>query len=57
MINVLMRKKINKEEMLIDWLRPADLLFKKILAFNPYQVTYTYLNGIRIKNLECKIIL
>ena len=48
-------KKINKEEMLIDWLRPADLLFKKILAFNPYQVTYTYLNGIRIKIWNAKL--
>lgn len=42
-------RKIDKQEMRIDWLEPADILFKKILAFNPYQVTYTYLNGIRIK--------
>jgi len=48
-------KKIDKEEMLIDWYKPADLLFKKILAFNPYQVTHTYLNGIRIKIWSVKL--
>ena len=48
-------KKIDKEEMLIDWYRPADLLFRKILAFSPYQVTHTYLNGIRIKVWSVKL--
>jgi methionyl-tRNA formyltransferase len=41
--------------MLIDWYKPADLLFKKILAFNPYQVAHTYLNGIRIKIWSVKL--
>ena len=42
-------KKISKDEALLDWSMTSKNLFHKILAFNPSQVTYTTLNGERIR--------
>ncbi|WP_101758683.1 methionyl-tRNA formyltransferase [Oceanicoccus sp. KOV_DT_Chl] len=41
--------KITKSELQIDWQQPATIIERKIRAFNPFPVTYTHLNGERIK--------
>lgn len=42
-------KKIDKKELLLDWSISAETLFRKILAFNPFQIMYTTLNDDRIR--------
>ncbi|MFT6791072.1 MAG: methionyl-tRNA formyltransferase [Cellvibrionaceae bacterium] len=42
-------EKIHKQEALIDWSQSAENIDRKIRAFNPSPVAYTYLNGDRIK--------
>lgn len=42
-------KKIDKKELLLDWSISAENLFRKILAFNPFQIMYTTLNNDRIR--------
>lgn len=41
--------KISKQELAIDWQQPATLIERKIRAFNPFPISYTRLNGDRIK--------
>lgn len=41
--------KISKRELAIDWQQPAELIERKIRAFNPFPISYTSLNGDRIK--------
>jgi len=41
--------KISKKEALIDWTESAASIERKIRAFNPFPITYTFLEGERIK--------
>ena len=41
--------KINKQEALIDWSKPAAVLDRQIRAFNPFPAAYTLLGDLRIK--------
>lgn len=41
--------KITKEEARINWAEPAELIARKIRAFNPFPVAFTLLNKDRIK--------
>ncbi|MFT5421646.1 MAG: methionyl-tRNA formyltransferase [Candidatus Endobugula sp.] len=41
--------KITKQEAEINWLEPAEKIVKKIQAFNPYPIAYTWLESERIK--------
>ena len=40
--------KLKKEEALINWRLPANVLFNKIRAFKPFPGTYTLINGARL---------
>lgn len=42
-------KKLTKEEALINWNESADIIERKIRAFNPWPVAYTLLNGQTIR--------
>lgn len=42
-------RKIDKTELCIDWQQPAEVLSRKVLAFNPFPVCYTLLGGERLK--------
>jgi len=48
--------KITKEEALLDWSQPAEVLNRKVRAFNPFPVTYTTLNNERIRIWQAKLI-
>jgi len=48
-------KKIEKEESLLDFSLPAEVLERKIRAFNPFPATYFEHNGERFKVLEAEI--
>lgn len=48
-------EKIQKEEALIDWSLPAIQIKRNIMAFNPFPVAYTTLNGERIKIYEADV--
>lgn len=41
--------KIKKEEAMIQWDKPAETLERSIRAFNPWPISYTLLNGKRIR--------
>jgi methionyl-tRNA formyltransferase len=41
--------KITKQEALVDWSQPAQLLDRQIRAFNPFPAAYTTLGELRIK--------
>lgn len=41
--------KISKDEALIDWSTPAESILKKIRAFNPFPVAFSFLGDTRIK--------
>ncbi len=41
--------KITKQEALVDWSQPAQLLNRQIRAFNPFPAAYTTLGELRIK--------
>jgi methionyl-tRNA formyltransferase len=41
--------KLKKEEGLLDWNQPADLLARRIRAFNPFPGCYTFLDGQPLK--------
>jgi methionyl-tRNA formyltransferase len=49
-------KKIEKPDLLIDWQLPAKDIERKIRAFNPFPVCFTYLSGERIKIWQAKTI-
>lgn len=48
--------KIEKQEGLVDWHRPADELARRIRAFNPFPGCHTFLGGTRIKLWEASVI-
>ena len=48
--------KIEKEESKLDFTLSADVLERKIRAFNPYPATYFEHNGERFKLLKCKVV-
>ena len=41
--------KIDKAEALIDWATPAEILARKVRAFNPFPVTFSHIGGERVK--------
>jgi methionyl-tRNA formyltransferase len=41
--------KIDKAEALIDWATPAEILARKIRAFNPFPATFSHIGGERVK--------
>ncbi len=41
-------KQVSKEAGLIDWTEPADVIWRKVRAFNPWPSAYTFLNGRRL---------
>ena len=47
--------KITKQEALLDWFQPADVLDNKIRAFNPFPVAYTTLGNDRIRIWQAEI--
>lgn len=47
--------KITKQEALLDWSQPADVLECKIRAFNPFPVAYTTLGNDRIRIWQAKL--
>lgn len=48
-------QKLNKEEALINWHQPADVVVRKIRAFNPFPMCYTLLGDHRIRILKAQI--
>ena len=42
-------KKLSKKEAEIKWQEPADLIARKIRAFNPWPVAWTRLDGERLR--------
>ena len=47
--------KITKQEALLDWSQPADVLEHKIRAFNPFPVAYTTLGNDRIRIWQAQL--
>jgi len=41
--------KIDKDEARVDWSLPATVVARRVRAFNPFPVAYTFINGERIK--------
>lgn len=41
--------KISKEEACLDWSLPAPALARRVRAFNPYPIAYTFMGGERIR--------
>ena len=41
--------KIDKAEALIDWATPAEILARKVRAFNPFPATFSHIGGERVK--------
>jgi methionyl-tRNA formyltransferase len=41
--------KLDKAEAQVDWTRPAQVLARQVRAFNPFPVSYTLLDGERIR--------
>ena len=48
-------EKIKKEEALIDWSLPANIIERNIRAFNPFPVAYFELNGERIRVFRAEV--
>ncbi|MCR8923865.1 methionyl-tRNA formyltransferase [Dasania sp. GY-MA-18] len=48
--------KMDKADMLIDWQLDAEQIARKIRAFNPFPVSYTTLNGERLKIWQASVI-
>lgn len=48
--------KIEKEESKLDFNNEAEVLERKIRAFNPYPATYFEYNGERFKLLKCQVV-
>jgi methionyl-tRNA formyltransferase len=55
-INSTYAAKILKSEALIDWQKDAVTLDRQARAFNPFPVSYTILNGKRLKVWETKVV-
>ncbi|MCP4076239.1 MAG: methionyl-tRNA formyltransferase [Gammaproteobacteria bacterium] len=41
--------KLSKQEALVDWSKPAELIHREIRAFNPWPVSHTLLQGQNVK--------
>lgn len=41
--------KIDKDEARVDWSLPATVVARRVRAFNPFPVAYTFINGERIR--------
>ncbi|MDH7488695.1 MAG: methionyl-tRNA formyltransferase [Anaerolineae bacterium] len=41
-------RQVSKEAGLIDWTEPAEVIWRKVRAFNPWPSAYTFLNGRRL---------
>ena len=48
--------KIRKEEALINWEEPAEYIVRKVCAFNPFPVCFSFLAGSRIKIYAASIV-
>ena len=48
-------KKIVKSDGLLDFSRPADELYNKVRAFNPWPVAYTGIGGEMLKIYSCSV--
>ena len=48
--------KLSKEEALIDWSEPAELVARKIRGYNPFPGSYSYLNGQLHKFWQAKLV-
>ncbi|WP_019528654.1 methionyl-tRNA formyltransferase [Dasania marina] len=48
--------KMDKADMLIDWHLDAELIARKVRAFNPFPVSYTTLNGERLKIWQASVV-
>ncbi|MGS2718372.1 methionyl-tRNA formyltransferase [Eionea flava] len=49
-------EKITKQEAAINWDEPSDTILRKVCAFNPFPVAYSFLDGERIKIYQAKSI-
>jgi methionyl-tRNA formyltransferase len=47
--------KITKQEALIDWSQPAQVLDRQVRAFNPFPAAYTTLGELRIKVWQAEV--
>ncbi len=48
--------KLSKEEALIDWSEPSELIARKIRGYNPFPGSYSYLNGQLHKFWQAKLV-
>lgn len=48
--------KILKSEALIDWHKTAAMLDREVRAFNPFPISYTFLDGERVKIWEAQVV-
>ena len=48
--------KLTKEEALLDWSQPADVLARRVRAFNPFPMAYTLLGDERIRVLMAEAV-
>lgn len=46
--------KLRKEEALLDWSEPAAVLNRRVRAYNPWPVAFTYWNGERLRILRAE---
>lgn len=49
---IVLAPKLKKEEGLLEWNNPAEKLFNRVRALNPWPGTFTFLQGKRLKVLE-----
>jgi methionyl-tRNA formyltransferase len=49
-------EKISKEEAQINWQQKAEIISRKLRAFNPFPIAYSFLNESRIKFYEAKVV-
>jgi methionyl-tRNA formyltransferase len=51
-----MTRLVRKEDGLLDWTQPADLLARQIRACNPWPGAYTFWNGQQLKVLRAQVV-
>jgi methionyl-tRNA formyltransferase len=51
-----MTRLMRKEDGLLDWTQPADLLARQVRACNPWPGAYTYWNGQQLKVLRAQVV-
>ena len=47
---------MRKEDGLLDWTQPADLLARQVRACNPWPGAYTFWNGQQLKVLRAQVV-